>query len=94
MKAKANEKKVFLNLYISQAVFFVDMGEIMCTNLKDSDPVFWMWGDERGECVMTFKRCLREEAFPNILEDDMGEVGRLHDNTSSSTCRCSHIRGQ
>lgn len=65
---------------------------VKCTNLKDANPVFGIWDDEGGECVMTFKRCLREEAFPNILEDDMGEVRRLHDNTSS-TSRCSRITG-
>lgn len=48
------------------------------TDLEDAHPVLLMGLDEWGECVVTFQRGVREEAFPYILEDDVGKVRCLH----------------
>lgn len=46
--------------------------------LEDAHPVFGMGGDVRGQGVATLERCLGQETFPYILEDDVGKVGGFH----------------
>lgn len=46
--------------------------------LEDAHPVFGMGCDVRGQGVATLERCLGQETFPYILEDDMGKVGGFH----------------
>lgn len=46
--------------------------------LEDAHPVFGMGSDVRGQGVATLKRCLGQETFPYILEDDVGKVGGFH----------------
>lgn len=46
--------------------------------LEDAHPVFGMGSDVRGQGVAALQRCLGQETFPYILEDDVGKVGGFH----------------
>lgn len=59
--------------------------------LEDAHPVFGVGGDVGGQRVATLQRRLGQKALAHVLEDDVGEVGRLHDADAAARRRAHHL---